>query len=402
MTRRGRLALALGAVLYLVAWLTGSPALYPVAVGLVLAPLLAWVWLALAPRPVRLARQAGRPEHYEGDDVDVALELEVELGVLPPAPVVARERLSKLGRRETKLRRAGGRRLSARYVLPALRRGRYAVEEASAVLQDPFGLATHEVDLTAPATLLVYPRLVELDALFSDSGAMLADGRRLLMRRPSGFELHSVRDHEQGESLRRVHWPSTAKRGSRRVKELEDAPRAEVAVLLDARASRASAAAFDAQVRAAGSILRAHVKRSRRTVLLVNGAVQEQLRANTLEDWAPALELLAAAEPDGRRPVELLLSEEASLVSRALELAVVTSVLTPGLVERVVQRALARRHVSLVYVDAGTFEGRPRRREPGLLRLQAAGVPLAVVGTGDDLAAALAPAPVPSVEVRRA
>jgi len=368
----------------------------------VLAPLLAWVWLALAPRPVRLSRQARRQEHFEGDDVDVALEVEVELGVLPPAPVVARERLSKLGGRETKLRRLAARRLAARYVLHALRRGRYAVEEAQAVLQDPFGLATFAVDLTAPATLLVYPRLVELDALFSDSGAALADGRRLLMRRPSGFELHSVRDYEQGESLRRVHWPSTAKRGSLMVKELEDAPRDEVAVLLDARANGASAAAFDAQVRAAGSILRAHVKRSRRTVLLVNGSSQALLRANTLDDWTPALELLAAAEPDGHRPVELLLAEQARLVARALEVAVVTSVLTPGLVERIVQRALARRHVSLVYVDAGTFDGRARRREAGLLRLQAAGVPLAVLGAGDDLAAVLAPAPVPSLEVSRA
>ena len=39
------------------------------------------------------------------------------------------------------------------------------------------------------------------------------EGRRLLMRRPSGFDLHSVRDYQQGESLRRVHWPTTARRG---------------------------------------------------------------------------------------------------------------------------------------------------------------------------------------------
>ena len=400
MTRRGRVALALGAGLYVVAWLTGSPALYPAAVGMLLAPPLAWVWLALAPRPSRLTRGAGRGEHLEGDDVEVELELDVDLGVLPRAPVVARERLSKLGARETKLRRRG-RRLGARYLLPSLSRGRYAIESAHAVLHDPFGLATRSVDLTAPGTLLVYPRLVALETLFSDSGAALADGRRLLMRRPSGFELHSVRDYERGESLRRVHWPSTAKRGSLMVKELEDAPRDEVAVVLDARANGAPASAFDAQVRAAGSILRAHVKRSRRSVLLVNGASQELLRANGVDDWGPALELLAAAEPDGNRAVELLLADEASLVARALELALVTSALTPGLVERVVQRALARRHVSVVYVDAATFDGRARRREPGLLRLQAASVPVAVIGAGDDLASVLGAAPAAPAAVSR-
>jgi hypothetical protein len=44
--------------------------------------------------------------------------------------------------------------------------------------------------------------------------------------------------------------------------------------------------------------------------------------------------------------------------------------------------------VSVVYVDTGSFGGRPQR-EPGLLRLQAAGIPVAVVRRGDDLAGKL-------------
>jgi hypothetical protein len=42
--------------------------------------------------------------------------------------------------------------------------------------------------------------------------------------------------------------------------------------------------------------------------------------------------------------------------------------------------------VSVVFVDAPTFAGRPPSREPGLLKLQASGVPVAVVRQGDDLA----------------
>ena len=49
----------------------------------------------------------------------------------------------------------------------------------------------------------------------------------------------------------------------------------------------------------------------------------------------------------------------------------------------------ARRPVSLVWVDAGSFAARPTRAEPGVLRLAAHGIPTAVVRRGDDLAAAL-------------
>ncbi|MBA3718504.1 MAG: DUF58 domain-containing protein [Actinobacteria bacterium] len=388
MTRRGRLALVFGVAVYLAAWAFGSHALYPLALGLVIAVLAAWAWMRLAARPLRLSRRTRGRGHFEGEDVDVTVEVELSAG-LPPAGAVLYERVSKLGERATRLRPRRSR-LSARYVLEHLPRGRYELESARAVLEDPFGLARTEVDLRAASTILVYPRLIELDHVFSDAGSSLPEGRRLLMHRPSGFDLHSVRDHQQGESLRRVHWRSTAKRARLMVKELEDAPRDEVAVLLDAQSGTAWGESFDVQVRAAGSLLFAHTSRNRRAVLVVNGNSQQTVQVSASEgDRRRALELLAAAEPDGARPAESVLADEMSAVLRALELVVVTARLTPRLVDRLVQRGHARRQVSLVYVEAATFAGGAPRREPSLLRLQAAGVPVATVRYGDDLAAAL-------------
>src|SRR5213075_29984 len=185
-----------------------------------------------------------------------------------PAPVVLREQIGKLGARETPIPLRG----TATYTLRRLPRGRYVFEDTAAVVEDPLGLDQLEVELAAPGAVLVYPRLVELDRLFSESGASAHDGRRLLLRRPAGFDLHSVRDYEQGESLRKVHWRSTAKRGELMVKELEDSPRDEVAVLLDGDASAVVGDSFDVQVRAAGSLLLAQARRGRRAVLMVNGA----------------------------------------------------------------------------------------------------------------------------------
>ena len=244
--------------------------------------------------------------------------------------------------------------------------------------------------LTPTGALLVLPRLVELDVLFSESGAQAHDGRRLLLRRPSGFDVHSVRAYEEGESLRKVHWKSTARRGQLMVKELQDEPRDEVAILLDADAAAVAGGSFDAQVRAAGSLLRAQARRDRRAVLVVNSLRQEIVRVQTFSgDWRQALEMLAAVEPTGRLPLAALLSDEASPAGRSHELTVVTARLTSSLVERIVHRALAQRHVSVVYVDAPTFAGGRPSREPALLRLQASGVPVAVVRAGDDLMAAL-------------
>jgi uncharacterized protein (DUF58 family) len=256
-----------------------------------------------------------------------------------------------------------------------------------------------EIKLPAGESILVYPRLVELDGLFSDSGARAFEGRRLLLRRPTGFDLHSVRDYEQGESLRRVHWPSTAKRGHLMVKELEDAPRDETAVLLDADAATVAGVApdssFELQVRAAGSILRAHASRGRRAALIINSASRTYQRVHSFDgDWLRAYELLAAVEPDGPMPVAGLLADEAGPAGRALELTVVTASLTPRLVDRLLQRMMNRHSATLVYVDRASFAETPSLQldaaDAGLvLRLERGGVPVAVLRQGDDLAAKL-------------
>jgi uncharacterized protein (DUF58 family) len=340
-----------------------------------------------------LRRSAWGAHHVEGDDVPVDLEL-VHRGPIVPAAAVVVERVAKLGERHVELTR-NGKRLSARYVLRRLPRGRYRTEQAHAVLEDPFGFERLVVPLETTSALLVYPRVVELDGLFSESGAHAQDGRRVLLRRPSGFDLHSVREYVHGESTRKVHWKSTARRGELMVKELEDAPRDEVAVLLDADATAVVGtppdSSFDAQVRAAAAILRAHVRRGRSTVLIVSGAAREAQRVRSDDgEWRRALELLAAVEPGARAAAPALLGDEGGAASRALELAVVTARLSPELVERLAQRAASRRGVSVVYVDAASFaRSSARRREPGLLRLQALGVPVAVFRRGDDLATVL-------------
>jgi hypothetical protein len=147
-------------------------------------------------------------------------------------------------------------------------------------------------------------------------------------------------------------------------------------------------------VRAAGSILRAQVRRGRRSVLIVNSAARVTRSIGSAgADWRRALELLAGCEPTARTPAFALLDAPGSAVARSLELVVVTSRLEPPLVHRLVQRALSRRGVALVYVDPASFGGAEPEPEPLLGRLRAAGIPVSLVRSGDDLAAALAAQP---------
>ncbi|MGH3109586.1 MAG: DUF58 domain-containing protein, partial [Gaiellaceae bacterium] len=225
------------------------------------------------------------------------------------------------------------------------------------------------------------------------AGRFGADGRRLLLRRPSGFDLHSVREYAQGESLRRVHWPSTARTGQLMVKELEDSPRETVTVLLDCDPAAVAGApphwSFDAAVRAAGSIVRYYASEGRKATLLTtarDGVVQP---VTTVEGDVPtALGMLAGVEPDALFGLAPWLRQEQSRDSHGGELVVVTANLEPAALDAILASA-TRRLVAVVWVDAASYVGRPTRSATGPLRLSASGIPVAVVRRGEDLKSAL-------------
>src|ERR1043166_5854613 len=152
LTARGRCVLGLGLGVYLAAWAFGSKPLYPVATGLLLGGVVAWVWVRLANRPFRMRRGWGDREHLEGDDVPVVVELDASASVLPAAAALVGG-VGRLGG-EGPAPRRHGRRLSVRYVLSRLPRGRYAFEDVRLEIADPFGLESVAVALPAPGALL--------------------------------------------------------------------------------------------------------------------------------------------------------------------------------------------------------------------------------------------------------
>ena len=387
--RRG--GLALGAVALVAAFATGSRPLGVVGVGFLVAGTLTWVWAWLVDGPVTMATTVTPAPAVEGDRVRVAVEVRRH-SRMPVGSTAIRLSAARLGERTCRLR-SNGRRSTGELDLGRLPRGVYPLSDLQVVFGDLLGLVTvTPFAACEPATVVVRPRLTALDGLFSDAGRAVGDGRRVLLRRTAGFDFHSVRQYEQGESLRRVHWPTSARRGQLMVKELEDTANDGVVVVLDCdprcSAGDPPASSFDAAVRVAGSLVQAHATRGRLATLVSTGRARTVATMRTAAaDLDGAIGQLAAAEPDALDGLARFLGGEHAWLASG-ELAVVTATTDPAGFAQVLALA-TRRAVSVVWIDAASFSGRPTRVEPGLLRLAAHGVPTAVVRRGDDLAAVL-------------
>jgi uncharacterized protein (DUF58 family) len=377
----------------------GSRPLGVAGLGLLLAAGGARLWAGLVRGPVAVVHRAEPAPATEGDRIRLQIEA-LRTSQVPVASFVAHGLLGRFGAYECRLR-GHGRTAAGELDLGELPRGSFQISEARLVLGDYLGLESVSIPVdVAGVGVVVHPRIVSLQTLFSDAGRRGGDGRRMLLRRPAGFDFHSVREYEQGESLRRVHWPTSARRGQLMVKELEDAPRDAVVVMLDCDPAGAAGmppdSSFDAAVRAAGSVLGAYVARGRRATLVTTRSDGFVQACSSDRDFRAVLDALAAVEPDALHGLARSLGREQTPAARSGELVVVTATLGPGAVAALLASA-TRRLVSVVWVDAASYVLRPSRAVPGLLRLSTAGIPVAVVRHGEDLAAALE---MPRVEAR--
>lgn len=101
---------------------------------------------------------------------------------------------------------------------------------------EPIGLFEAEIRFERYETLLIYPRVVRLPALDLARGAAGGSAPR---RRPllGVLPAASVREYTYGDSMRRIHWPTSAHRGELMVKELEREPSGDVWIALDLSAA---------------------------------------------------------------------------------------------------------------------------------------------------------------------
>jgi uncharacterized protein (DUF58 family) len=100
---------------------------------------------------------------------------------------------------------------------------------------DPFGLFRAERVFPAEQSLVVLPMIYEISSFLSPPG--LLPGGRVIRRKALDITPHAsgVREYVPGDPMKRIHWPTTARRGSLIVKEFEQDPQAEVWLFLDAQ-----------------------------------------------------------------------------------------------------------------------------------------------------------------------
>ena len=207
--------------------------------GMMCAPILLSglsVWLTM--RRIRPRRRL--PAHaFAGEEFVVEIDLTNDKGVLGAMAIMVEDMLrprvrgfkarvffSRVSPRQTQRRR---------YRAQINRRGQYRFGRLRAATRFPFGLFQRSYRYDSPGSLVVYPRLGRLTRRLLDMQEEFRAFQKGVQRQRSSQaeEYHGLRDYRDGDSVRRVHWRTSARRGQLMVKEFERERSRNVAILLD-------------------------------------------------------------------------------------------------------------------------------------------------------------------------
>lgn len=130
-----------------------------------------------------------------------------------------------------------GGRCEVQYVVRSPIRGAHLLGPLGTRVRDNFGLSLQLADIGEASELLVVPKPVPLHASPPGSTGLGEDTGSAATLALHGDNDQGIREYRQGDDLRRIHWPASARTGDLMVRQ-EDRPiRRQALVLLDTRES---------------------------------------------------------------------------------------------------------------------------------------------------------------------
>ena len=401
-TARGWLICVTGVALWIAGRAFGAAALEQLGFGLLSLVVIAVIVVKTGKHKISVSRRVAPDRVQAGREVIVTLKISNEGRGAAPLLLLEDHIPSELsGRARFALNgiESGGHRQTAYRLRPG-RRGRYTIGPLALTICDPFGVARITSVGTEASSFLAYPKTERL-SLPKDSGK-----RRTTVvsarRQPTGArgeDFYTLREYVEGDDLRRIHWPATAKRNRYMIRQEEVPWHARATILLNDTDGAYVWATWERSVEVAASLADLY-HRSAYNFRLIGVEEHGVDSGRGTDHFHRCLDLLATVRPAQKNPQDH--GDRDPLLHRLLELeaqsnvhgvlALVTGDLDPSVTKALTRLGRRFKMVLVITVPAHRFsratdEEAERKTAQTSLLLDRAGVKVLVLGSGDGLTA---------------
>ncbi len=294
-TTRGWAAVGAAAALAVLWAVFGEDLLLALAVFLLASVLGGSLYVRLAGPRLTLRRRINPEQLHDGERAIVDLSLQSGRKVYR---VTVEDRVHGLGSAMFVADRVSdGDTMAGRYEVLCRPRGVYRVGPSKVTIGDPLGFTESVSNFGSVDRIVVYPRVEPLAGVPTGRGQdQTINTARASFWHSGGEDFFTLREYHQGDDLRKVHWPSSAKRDQLMIKQLEMPWQSRAFIMLDPRVEpHTSAESFEQAVRGAASTLK-HLFASGYTPTIWAGTGNGSVVGNA-DAYRVAMEELATIRP---------------------------------------------------------------------------------------------------------
>jgi len=242
------------------------------------------------------------------------------------------------------------------------RRGLYMLGPTDLRTGDPFGVYSLSLHLPDSAVLMVMPPVVPLPTIEVAPGGRVGEGIR---SRREAIETtvssDGVREHQPGEALKAIHWPTSARREALYVRQFEHTPASDWWITLDLHAQSQVGEGFDSTeehgIILAASLADRGLRQGRAVGLAACG--KELIWLPPRRSVAQRMDILRAlaAASRGERPLEELLASQKNELRRGASLVVITPDVNAGWIKPLIQLTSVGVTPTVLLFDLASFGG---------------------------------------------
>jgi uncharacterized protein (DUF58 family) len=329
LTTRGLAFFLSGILLMLAGIVLGFPDLTRVSVLLMGLPIISATLVRTRRTRMRIERHSHPERVSVGQDAAVTLSFENVSSSTTPI-FLAEERLDHvLGDRPRFVvgRIPPGRVRAIDYQVRSSLRGRHRLGPLGVQVQDPFGLANRNAVLEGTTDLVVLPAVHPLSSSRHPSAGVGSEGEQAHLIALHGEDDVTIREYREGDDLRHIHWPATARTGDLMVRQEDRPAQRRALVVLDPRPAAHGgtgvSSSFEWAVTAAASVA-VHLLASGYAVHVVCAETVESSRAADTLTSDEILDVLAVTRlRDDKGDDEILRAAQALASSGGLVVALV-------------------------------------------------------------------------------
>jgi uncharacterized protein (DUF58 family) len=283
LTRRGWWLLSAAVGCLIVARVVGLRELYGLAAADLLLLAMAIVWAGTKRWHVDVVRRVQPTRVAAGAPATVDLEIRNRSSQTGSPVLTLRDPFDARGRSAQLLVAPldPGQTETCSYELPATGRGVYTIGPLTLQVEDPFGLARRQREVTPAASLVVHPAAELLRRPVSAGGGDRRGTGTVPVRGTDNDEFSTLREYRPGDDLRRVHWASSARTETLLVREDQKEHRGRVVVVVDLRAGIWTAPALEVALGAAASITEDAIASGLQVRLITTSRVDTGLGSGT-------------------------------------------------------------------------------------------------------------------------